>query len=107
MFQGVDPILGIVGNSITLQFLIHDASPDVRPPNIKWQFRFDDGSRGTVQINDSSHYQFSTNRRSLTINNLAHEDEGQYMITVSNEAGSDSLSVNLHIEGMTSAHTVP
>ena len=95
-YQGNNSTLGIVDSSITLVFAILDASPDVMPSNVNWQFS---NNGVSTDINGSQHYQFSGSRRNLTINNLQHEDEGQYTITVSNEAGIDTLSVNLQIEG--------
>lgn len=95
IYRGGNPTLGIVGRSITLEFGILDASPDVIPSNIEWQFM-----QSTIDSNNSSRYQFSPSRRNLTINNLKHEDEGLYSITVSNEAGIDTLSEFLHIEGI-------
>lgn len=50
-------------------------------------------------INSSSRHFFSTNRRKLAITDLEHSDEGLYMITTTNEAGSDVLIISLEIEG--------
>ena len=94
-----DP-LGVVNNSVTLMFRILDASPVVLPSNIEWDFN-------GVALNDLvSQYSFSADRLSLTISNLTHSDEGLYTLTATNEAGIDSASLFLNIEGKTSSTNV-
>ena len=91
-------LLGIVGENVTVTVVIQNASPDVQPTNINWQFKSPlDQYYG--RINSSSRHFFSTNRRKLSITDLKHSDEGLYMITATNEAGSDVLVISLEIEG--------
>ena len=96
-FHGVIPILGIVHHSINLSFTIDSASPDVLPVNTVWKLRTVDANMTTLET--GTRYAFSSDRRSLVITNLTHEDEGQYTITAANAAGSGSFAVNLDIEG--------
>ena len=98
-FLGDTPVLGIVHRSITLSFVIDNAFPNVEPANAVWMFRAEDSPIITVREQADSRYKFSSDRRSLMITNLTHEDEGQYTITATNAAGSDSFAVNLDIEG--------
>ena len=87
-------VLGVVGSSVTLRFRVADASPDVLPERTFWSFQ-----DSPLSSNLSDRFVYSVDRRSLTINNLTHEDEGNYSVMVSNEAGTDSREINLHIEG--------
>ena len=88
----VDP-LGVVNNSVTLMFRILNASPVVQLANIVWDFN------GTILDNLSTRYSFSADRLALTIFDLAHSDQGLYTLTATNEAGVDSASLFLNIEG--------
>ena len=85
--------LGVVSNSVTLAFQIFNASPVVQLANIVWDFN------GAVLENLAPRYSFSANRLALTIRDLAHRDEGLYTLTATNEAGVDSASLFLNIEG--------
>ena len=98
-FGDTGTVLGIVHYSITLSFTITNASPDVEPANAVWTFKAVGSPTILVKEQPGSRFKFSSDRRSLTITNLTHEDEGQYTITARNPAGSDNLAVNLAIEG--------
>ena len=79
-----------------LHFVIQDASPPVRPENIYWTFVTNNGS---VSIEPSSRFQFSTDRLTLTINEITDKDEGFYLLFASNPAGSDEGSLFLEVQG--------
>ena len=49
---------------------------------------------------------FSSNRLSLTLSGLTNDFEGTYTMTATNEAGSDSATVELVIEGQCFHHLV-
>ena len=83
----------MVDNSVTLSFRILNAFPAVLPSNVEWFFY------GTALSDSVSRYSFSSDRLSLTVSALTHDDEGLYTLTAANEAGSGSASLFLKIEG--------
>ena len=90
--------LGIVTNTFNLSVVIDNASPAVQPSNIVWEFRNFTSVAGEI-ITTNTQNSFSDDRRDLMIASLTHDNEGYYTVTVSNEAGSDSLELTLNIEG--------
>ena len=98
-FPSGSPVLGIVYNDIILTFVIDNASPSVKPSNVIWKFR-SDSSQLTITLSTGSRYSFSDDRLSLTITDLTHDDQGQYTITATNEAGTDQYFITLDIEGV-------
>ena len=95
--------------SVTLTFTISDASPEVQTENIQWTFRDLNSSNFSIPtdpINGSLTTTFSnlmgvfsSDRLSLTLSGLTNDFEGTYTMTATNEAGSDSATVELVIEG--------
>ncbi len=69
-----------------------DDSPTVLPQDTVWTFNGD-------IIRENSYVVFSEDRLSLTLINLNTTDEGVYIVTVSNPAGSDSVNITLDIQG--------
>ena len=102
VFPLPSPVLGLVKENITLTFVIQNASPPVRAENIEWVFHSSSGSDAVV-LTEGARYHFSMNDQSLTISNVAHGDEGDYKMTAVNEAGSDSLTITLNVEGTSNA----
>ena len=98
-FPSGSPVLGIVYNEIILTFVIDNAFPSVKPSNVIWKFR-SDSSQLTMTLSTGSRYSFSNDRLSLTITDLTHDDQGQYTITATNEAGTDQYFITLDIEGV-------
>ena len=89
-------VIGLLNESITLQFSIIYDSPLVLVESIRWTFNDvelveDIGGRIT----------FSDNRLSLTITNLNLSDEGVYTLTATNPAGSSSENIFLDVQGNT------
>ena len=98
-------VVGIQGMSVTLTFTISDASPEVRTENIQWTFRDLNGNNFNIPTNPLTTTfsnlmgLFSSDRLSLTLSGLTNDFEGTYTMTATNEAGSDSATVELVIEG--------
>ena len=95
--------------SVTLTFTISDASPEVQTENIQWTFRDLNGNSSNIPTNLTNNSLnttfsnvmgvFSSDRLSLTLSGLTNDFEGTYTMTATNEAGSDSATVELVIEG--------
>ena len=104
--------MGIQNMSVTLTFTISDASPEVQPENIQWTFRDLNGNNVNIPTNlltttfSNLMGVFSSDRLSLTLSGLTDDFEGMYVMTVTNEAGSDSATVELVIEGQCFHHLV-
>ena len=103
-------VVGIQEMSVTLTFTISDASPEVQTENIQWTFKALNGSSfniPTYPITNNSLYTtfsnvmgvFSSDRLSLILSGLTNDFEGTYTMTATNEAGSDSATVEMVIEG--------
>ena len=99
--------------SVTLTFTISNASPEVQTENIQWTFRDLNGNKFNIPTDPITNNSlnttffhliqyipvFSSNRLSLTLSGLTNDFEGTYTMTATNEAGSDSATVELVIEG--------
>ena len=85
-------VIGIITRQITLKFNITGDTPLVTPSNIHWQFNGTDLVGGDTAV-------FSDDRFSVTLSNLSLSDEGFYIVTASNPAGSDMDSLFLDVEG--------
>ena len=101
---GQESIVGIQEMSVTLTFSISDASPEVQTENIQWTFRDLNGNNINIPTNPLTTTfsnlmgVFSSDRLSLTLSGLTNDFEGMYVMTATNEAGSDSATVELVIE---------
>ena len=102
---GQERIVGVPERSVTLTFTISEASPEVQTENIQWTFRDLNGSSFNIPTNlltaNFSNLMgvFSSDRLSLTLSGLTNDFEGTYTMTATNEAGSDSATVELVLEG--------
>ena len=96
--------------SVALTFTISNASPEVQTENIQWTFRDLNGNKFNIPTDPITNNSlnttffnligvFSSNRLSLTLSGLTNDFEGTYTMTATNEAGSDSATVELVIEG--------
>ena len=93
--------------SVSLTFNISDAFPEVQTENIQWTFRDLNGSSINIPTNSLTTTfsnlvgNFSSDRLSLTLelSGLTNDFEGTYTMTATNEAGSDSATVELVLEG--------
>ena len=99
-------IVGIQEMSVTVAFVILDASPEVQAQNIRWTFTDLNGNSFNIPT-DNMMTNFSTNltgvfsgdRLNLTLSGLNNNFEGTYAMMATNEAGSGSSEVVLVIEG--------
>ena len=80
-----------------LNFTVVDDFPQVQLQNIVW--RFNNTVLNNLTMPSDSRYRFSNDLLVLTISDLQHRDEGVYTITVTNEAGTNSSSIDIEIEG--------
>ena len=87
-----------MNNSVVLRFTISEDFPRVQISNIIWTFNGSVLNNLTNTLSDLR-YNFSDNLLNLQISLLQHRDEGVYTLTASNEAGTNSSSINLQIEG--------
>ena len=96
--------MGLEFLHVTVAFAILDASPAVKTQNINWSFESVHGMNITIPTDSvtatfSNHTgMFSGNRLNLTLTDLSNNFEGTYTMTATNEAGSNSASVQLFIE---------
>ena len=97
--------MGIQSMTVTLTFTILDAFPEVQTENIQWTFRDLNGSSFNIPTNlltttfSNLMGVFSSDRLSLTLSGLNTDFEGTYTMAATNEAGSDSATVDLVIHG--------
>ena len=105
-------VVGIQEMSVTLTFTISDASPEVQTENIQWTLRDLNGNNFNISTDlltttfSNLMGMFSSDRLSLTLSGLTNDFEGAYTMTATNEAGSDSATVELVIEGRCFHHLV-
>ena len=92
--------------SVTVSFVILDASPEVQTQNIHWTFTDLNGNSfnipaGSMMTNFSTDLTgvFSGDRLNLTLSGLNNVFEGTYTMMATNEAGSDLSEIVLVIEG--------
>ena len=82
----------------------------VQTENIQWTFRALNGSNFNIPTDPITSNSlnttfsnlmgvFSSDRLSLTLSGLTNDFEGTYTMTATNEAGSDSATVEMVIEG--------
>ena len=99
-------IAGIQEMSVTVSFVILDASPEVQTDNICWTFTDLNGNSFNIPTdNMMTNFStdltgvFSSDRLNLTLSGLSYAFEGTYAMMATNEAGSDSSEAVLIIEG--------
>ena len=86
-------VSGVITQQVTLQINITEAIPPVLPNGIRWLFK---GME--LAPNERITFAFALNKVSLTINNLNVSDEGIYIITVSNPAGSSTGYIHVDVQ---------
>lgn len=93
MIVGFPPtsMLGLIGKYVEMEFEVEGAYPE--QVMVTW---YKDGS--PLNINNTR-YHFSPDYLTLTISLISYTDEGQYTITVHNDAGSNSIGTMLKVEG--------
>ena len=92
---------GLLGEQITLTFVVVHAAPLVVPEDIIWRFTpLSGGDTRDLETALDDRLVFSGNRRSLTIMNLKFDDDGDYTFQASNRNGQDSTTMRLIVDGM-------
>ena len=92
---------GLLGEQITLTFIVVHAAPLVVPEDIIWMFTpISGGDTRDLETAMDDRLVFSGNRRSLTIMNLKFDDDGEYTFQASNRNGQDSTTMRLIVDGM-------
>ena len=81
----------MLNEGVAVVFQVTEGYPDY---TVTWS------KDGSLLKTNNSRYTFSPDQLILTIYPLSYDDEGQYNVTVVNEAGSDSAVVSLSVEGM-------
>ena len=97
LVEGTATRLGVVDNSVSLTFTVVNDSPKVELRNILW--KFNGAILNNLTTPSDPRYSFSDDLMNLEIRGLQHMDEGVYTLTATNEAGTNSSSINLQIEG--------
>ena len=98
-------IVGIEQMSVTVAFVILDASPDVQERNVRWTFTDVKGNSFNIPtgslVTSFSNLTgvLSNDRLNLTLSGLNNAFEGTYTLVASNKAGSDFSVVTLVIKG--------
>ena len=94
----LSPVYTIEGKSITLNFNITDADPQVLSSNIAWVLSTTVTSEDITR-SSSSHFAFSENYLELMIRHVQLPvHSGIYTLTATNEAGQASASIEVIIE---------
>ena len=93
------------GGSVTINFSVEEASPEVEPSGVRWFFlRLGEDVEAAIEITEAStlgsaSLEYSDTRLSLTISGLTREVAGRYTISVTNPAGTDSDYTELIVQG--------
>lgn len=88
-------IYGVVFENVTIQFVLTNAGvPSILSNDTQWVFN------ESESLEEGSGIIFSDDRLSLTLTNLSFTNEGNYTITITNPAGTDSASLFLDVEGI-------
>lgn len=81
-------MIGVEGHSVVLQFVITEDDPLVKVNNIRWQFSSLGNDMDITESSNNAHYSLSSDRRTLTINQLTIQQGGVYTLFATNEAGT-------------------
>ena len=96
---------------LSIEFSIINASPPVGLSGIQWQYSNYSTENATDLIQTSSglfgdgKFTLSPDLQTLTLQRLMVVDKGEAIITVTNPAGSDTVNVDIDIEG--ESHSFP
>ena len=85
-------INSIMGNSAVLKVAITEANPIVLNDKRTWQ-------KDGTELNGTK-YSFSSDRLTLTINNVVASDVGNYIFTATNRAGSGTATIMVIVPGI-------
>ncbi len=87
-------IVGVVGLSAVIQFIITMDQPPVTLEDIQWSY-----GELVFSVSNSSRIIFSPDMLTLTIADISYKDEGTYTLSASNLLGSGSASIFLDVQG--------
>ena len=97
---------------LSIEFSIINASPPVRLSGIQWQYSnysTENATTDLIQTSsgllDDGKFTLSPDLQTLTLQRLMVVDKGEAIITVTNPAGSDTVNVDIDIEG--ESHSFP
>ena len=92
-------LTGLQHESITLQFEIVYAVPEVMLNDIVWTFTPASEQQAFI-LQENERIYFEDNLLNMTIFNISEEDAGIYNFTATNRAGTGYASVELIVEGI-------
>ena len=103
------PVLN--GTMTTISFNISQASPPVRLTNIQWSFVHVNNTQVTLEptcvlpganCSDERYlrYNFTSDLLTLTIYSIRVADYGQFSLTATNEAGTNTESYSVAVQGI-------
>ena len=120
LYPSVQNITGVLGEQLTIVFVILSALPPVERNDIHWHFISYDSTFGSGSVSGSGigsgigdeedvieieieegtpRISFSEDGLSLTISELQYVDEGVYTVTVENKAGADTAMAAIFVQG--------
>ena len=92
-------VIGLVNTELTIGITIQDDYPLVMATQVTWYHQRDLATPLTSAVN--SRYALSSDMRSLTINQVTYDDEGNYTIVVSHVTGSQTITIQVNVQGKT------
>ena len=87
-------MIGVTGSGLRIGVTITNAYPIVSANQVAW-FR---GTDLSTPLSDSR-YSFSDHMKSLYINSVTYEDEGDYVIMIYHVTGNQSVTINVNVQG--------
>ncbi len=90
----VEAVDGVVGRGAILSFQIEGGVPEVTKDRIEW---YKDGS--TSPVNTTSRVTIQMDGRSLSVDPVIREDEGNYTIVVDHPSGTMLAHIFLNVQG--------
>ena len=90
-------VIGLVNTEVTIGITIRDDYPLVMATQITWYHESD--LTTPLTSSPGGRYTFSNEMQSLTINELSYADEGNYTAIVSHVTGSQSIILNINVQG--------
>jgi hypothetical protein len=97
-------VIGLVNTELTIGITIENDYPGVTETQITWYHQRDMTTPLTSAID--SRYVFSRAMQSLTVNQLTYADEGNYTIIVSHVTGSQTITIQVNVQGEPSITTL-
>ena len=83
------------------EFQLECSASGIYAPNFTWAFR-DTTNHTELALSELSNSRYSINSargQLLTVSTATYRDVGTYICTATNEAGTDTASINIEIQG--------